>query len=201
MEKEVKPPVSDSKPATGDAGVLGAVADAQSVTQDWVPLQELIAGVQMKEVKNVVKDNGYLTEIWREDWPLGSARVGQVFQAMIAPGGISAWHVHREATDRLFANHGLLKIVLYDARPESATKGRINVFRCGSVRPMLIVVPAGVWHGVQNISGAPALLLNLPDQAYRYATPDHWRLPSNTDRIPYSFTEGVPRNGDEPERI
>ena len=40
---------------------------------------------------------------------------------MIAPAGISAWHVHREATDRLFANHGLLKIVLYDARPESAT--------------------------------------------------------------------------------
>jgi dTDP-4-dehydrorhamnose 3,5-epimerase len=201
MEKEVKPPVSDSKPVIADAAVLGAMADAQSVTQDWVPLQELIAGVQTKEVKNVVKDNGYLTEIWREDWPLASARVGQVFQAMIAPGGISAWHVHREATDRLFANHGLLKIVLYDARPGSATKGRVNVFRCGSVRPMLIVVPAGVWHGVQNISGAPALLLNLPDQPYRYDTPDHWRLPSDTDRIPYSFTEGVRRNGDEPERI
>jgi len=181
--------------------MLGAVADSQSVTHDWDSLQELIAGVQTKEVKNVVKENGYLTEIWREDWPLEEARVGQVFQVLITPGGISAWHVHREATDRLFVNHGLLKIVLYDARPESATKGRINVFRCGSVRPMLIVVPAGVWHGVQNISAAPALLLNLPDRPYRYAAPDHWRLPSNTDRIPYSFTGNVQRTGDESERI
>ncbi len=181
--------------------MLGAVADPQSVTHDWQSLQELIAGVEVKEVKNVVKDNGYLTEIWRQDWPLAPAHVRQVFQALIGPGGISAWHVHRTATDRLFANHGLLKIVLYDARPDSSTVGCINVFRCGSVRPMLIVVPFGVWHGVQNLSAEPALLLNLPDQPYRYEAPDHWRLPADTDRIPYSFVEGARPNCDDPGRI
>lgn len=110
--------------------MLGAVADRQTVAHDWQPLQELIGGVQVKEVKNVIKDNDYLTEIWREDWSLAPAHVGQVFQALLEAARISAWHVHRTVTDRLFANQGLLKIVLYDARP--STYGCVNVFGAGA---------------------------------------------------------------------
>ena len=171
--------------------LLGAKRDAQSVTRDWQVLREPIAGVEVREVKNVLKDNGYLTEIWREDWDLRPSVVGQVFQALIEPHGISAWHVHRHATDRLFASHGRLKIVLYDARTDSASSGRINVFHCGTARPMLIVVPPGIWHGVHNVGAGVALLLNLPDRAYAYDAPDHWRLPPDTDQIPYSFTKAA----------
>lgn len=202
MEEDVKVSTSDPAASAPNGTFLGAAPDRQSVTDDWQSLQELIADVQVKEVKNVLKDNGYITEIWREDWPLGPAHVGQVFQALLEAGAISAWHVHRTATDRLFANHGQLKIVLYDARPDSATRGRVNVFRCGSARPTLIVVPGGVWHGVQNLGGAPALLLNLPDQPYRYDAPDHWRLPQDTDRIPYSFAAGATKSpSDDSGRI
>jgi dTDP-4-dehydrorhamnose 3,5-epimerase len=177
--------------------LLGSKRDAPSVTSDWQVLREAIADVEVREVKNVLKDNGYLTEVWREDWKLQPSGVAQVFQALIEPRGISAWHVHRQATDRLFATHGRLKIVLYDARPDSESTGRINVFLCGPARPMLIVVPPGVWHGVQNVGASPALLLNLPDRAYAYEAPDHWRLPPDTDQIPYSFTTtGRSQRGD-----
>ncbi len=81
---------------------------------------------------------------------------------MLKPGGISAWHTHQKTVDRLFANHGLVKVVLYDARKNSPTFGRLNIFRIGTVRPALIIVPPGVWHGVQNISGEPAMLLISP---------------------------------------
>ncbi len=177
--------------------LLDGKRDAQSITRDWQLLREPIAGVDVRETKNVLKDNGYLTEIWRDDWGLAPASVAQVFQALLEPRGISAWHVHAHATDRLFANHGRLKIVLYDARPDSASTGRVNVFHCGTARPMLITVPPGVWHGVQNVGAAPALLLNLPDRAYAYEAPDHWRLPHDTERIPYSFEHGAgPQRGD-----
>lgn len=177
--------------------LLDGKRDAQSITRDWQLLREPIAGVDVRETKNVLKDNGYVTEIWRDDWGLAPASVAQVFQALIEPRGISAWHVHAHATDRLFANHGRLKIVLYDARADSASAGRVNVFHCGTARPMLITVPPGVWHGVQNVGAAPALLLNLPDRAYAYEAPDHWRLPHDTERIPYSFEPGAgPQRGD-----
>ncbi|MEO8674208.1 MAG: dTDP-4-dehydrorhamnose 3,5-epimerase [Casimicrobiaceae bacterium] len=188
----MKPRSPGRKPAlpTPDF-LLDGKRDAQSITRDWQMLREPIAGVDVRETKNVLKDNGYLTEIWRDDWGLAPASVAQVFQALIEPRGISAWHVHVHATDRLFANHGRLKIVLYDARRDSVTAGRINVFHCGTARPMLISVPPGVWHGVQNVGAVPALLLNLPDRAYAYETPDHWRLPPDTDCIPYSFHQGA----------
>jgi dTDP-4-dehydrorhamnose 3,5-epimerase len=186
---------------TVEQGALpGATRDRQSITRDWMPLQALIEGVVVREVRNVPKDNGYLTEIWRADWQLDGG-VAQVFQALLAPGAVSAWHAHRDATDRLFANHGLIKAVLFDARRGSKTAGRLNVFRCGDVRPQLVVVPPGVWHGVQNIGATPALLLNLPDRAYAYEAPDHWRLPPDTDEIPYSFAAGPRPNADDPGRF
>ncbi len=193
---KVRSPARKVVPAAPDF-LLGAKRDRQTITGDWTLLREPIAGVEIREVKNVLKDNGYLTEIWRDDWGLRPSAVAQVFQALIEPNGISAWHVHRYATDRLFASHGRLKIVLYDARSDSASSGRVNIFHCGTARPMLIVVPPGVWHGVHNVGAGTALLLNLPDRAYAYDAPDHWRLPPDTDQIPYSFTTaGSPQRGE-----
>lgn len=187
MSAPIPMPKPDAALAPAAGALPGAARDAQSVTADWEPLQPPIAGVVVREVRNVMKDNGYLTEIWREDWQLDALDVAQVFQVVLQPAAISAWHVHQHATDRLFANHGQLKIVLFDARAGSPTERRINVFRCGTARPMLIVVPPGVWHGVQNVGAIPASLVNLPDRAYAYEAPDHWRLPSDTAQVPYSF--------------
>ena len=167
--------------------IPGALKARQSVTADWDFTQDLIHGVLVKEINNVPKDNGVLTEVFRLDWALDGGRIEQVFQVTLKPGAISAWHVHDTTTDRLFVADGLMKIVLYDARDDAPTYGRINEFRLGALRPGLLVVPPGVWHGVQNIGPGGGRLLNLVDCAYRYADPDHWKLPPDSDRIPYSF--------------
>jgi dTDP-4-dehydrorhamnose 3,5-epimerase len=161
--------------------------DSQSITSDWEFRRPLIEGVQVKEVRNVPKGNGALTEVYRRDWGLDGLPVDQVFQVMMFPGAVSAWHVHRFTSDRLFVNHGLIHIVLFDAREGSATYGLLNEFRFGSLRPALVVVPPGVWHGIRNLAPEPSLILNLVDQAYRYEDPDHWRLPQDNPHIPFRF--------------
>jgi len=201
MNAPLSAPILTDELAPQEGALPGAARDAQSITSDWQPLQPLIDGVVVREVRNVLKDNGCLTEVWRDDWGLGPAAVAQVFQVVLEPLAISAWHVHQRATDRLFANRGQLKIVLFDARAGSPTESRLNVFRCGTARPMLIVVPPGVWHGVQNIGGTAASLLNLPDRAYSYESPDHWRLPPDTERIPYAFAPGGDVPSGDGERI
>lgn len=172
-------------PAEGN--IHGAVLDRQSITRDWQPIQLLIDGVQLREVKHVPKNNGVLTEVWRAEWAVDDLPVSQVFQNMLQPGGISGWHVHQFTTDRIFVNSGLMKLVLYDARTAASTFGRINEFRLGDMRPALVVVPPGVWHAVQNLAPEPSRLLNLVDKAYSYETPDHWRLPVDAPQIPYRF--------------
>jgi dTDP-4-dehydrorhamnose 3,5-epimerase len=177
---------------TPEQGLIeGCTKDERSIASDWEPLRELIEGVKVKEIKNVPKENGFLTEIFRTDWALDEGEVGQVFQVNLFPGGISAWHAHQFSTDRLFASLGLLKVILFDARSTSPTYKLINEFRIGLMRPTLIVIPPGVWHGVQNISQEVGCLINLVDRAYAYEDPDHWRLPFDSAQIPYTF--GQPR--------
>jgi dTDP-4-dehydrorhamnose 3,5-epimerase len=167
--------------------VRGARKDGRTILPDWTPLRELIAGVRIQEVRHVPKGRGHLTEIYRRDWGLDDAAVDQVFQVWLGPGEISAWHAHRRAHDRLFVNHGLIRILLYDARTKSPSFRRLNQLSFGTPRPALVTVPPGVWHGLQNISSEPSAVLNLVDRAYTYDDPDHWRLPQDTKRIPYRF--------------
>lgn len=166
----------------------GATKDRQGITADWQPVQNLIDGVQVKEVKNVLGGGGgTLTEVFRRDWGLDDGVVDQIFQSSIEPGQISGWHMHQRTTDRIFVNLGHLKIVLYDARSESPSRGTINTFAFGDGRRALVIVPPGVWHAVHNVGRKEAALLNLVNRAYSYEDPDHWRLPLDTEKIPYSF--------------
>ena len=167
--------------------VLGT-PDPQLVTSDWMPTADgEIDGVFAKQVANVLTDNGYLTELWRSDWLLDGGPVDQVFQRVMQPATISAWHVHLRTTDRLSCAIGQLLVVLYDARAASPTHGAIAQFRFGERRPAVISVPPGVYHGVRNIGTTSAVLVNAVDAAYDYDAPDHHRLPPDCADIPYQW--------------
>jgi dTDP-4-dehydrorhamnose 3,5-epimerase len=163
----------------------GATKDEQSVTADWTVIQDLIDGARVIEVRNVVRDSGHVTEVLRRDWFNEAVEIDQVFQVTLESHAVSAWHVHLATTDRLFATAGQVKIALYDGREDSPTHGLVNEFRLGERRPGLVIVPAGVWHGLRNLSAAPSTVLNVVDRAYVYDDPDHWRLPSDTAEIPH----------------
>jgi dTDP-4-dehydrorhamnose 3,5-epimerase len=173
----------------------GATKDVQSITADGHPFKrDLIEGVHLREMPNIMKSNGVLTEIFRADWFAQPITVEQVFQSILFPGAISAWHAHARTTDRLFVAMGCMHIVLFDARECSPSFGNINEFRHGEPRQALITVPPGVWHGVRNFGPSNALLLNVVDHAYDYEDPDHWRLPIDTDKIPFSFESTTRRD-------
>jgi dTDP-4-dehydrorhamnose 3,5-epimerase len=164
-----------------------ATKDEQSVTSEWQILQDTIEGVRLVEVRHIVGDTGHLTEVLRQDWFEEDVTVDQVFQVTLEPGAVSGWHVHLATMDRLFVNTGQIRIALYDGREDSPTHGRVNEFRLGELRPGLLVIPAGVWHGLRNLRSTAGTVLNLVDRAYAYEDPDHWRLPADSPEIPYSL--------------
>lgn len=170
----------------------GATRDVQSITAEWqVPDPDLIDGVRLREARNVMRGTGRLTELWRSDWHLDDGPVDQVFQNLLDPGSVSAWHAHEHTTDRLAVHLGQLTVVLFDARAGSPTHGRLNELHLSEHRPTLVVVPPKVWHGVVNRSGSLAGLINLVDRAYAYESPDHWRVPADSPAIPYRIVPGT----------
>jgi len=169
--------------------LTGATKDRQTITARWTPSSlRLVDGVTVREVLNVPKANGYLTEIFRREWVEPDTHVDQVFQVVLEAGAVSAWHGHASTLDRLFVASGLVRIVLFDGRENSPTQGVVNELRFGTIRPALVTIPPQVWHGVQNMSATGmAVIVNLVDRAYDYDDPDHWRLPADTPQIPFRF--------------
>ena len=168
----------------------GARKDGPLVTSEWASLQALIDGVAVREVRHVPRDHGVITEMYRPDWDPTGLPVVHIYQSRLFPGALGAWSCHEKGADRLFVSHGQLKLVLYDGRAQSPTAGAINELHVGDARPALVVIPAGVWHGVQNLGGTDALLLNFPTAAYDYENPDHYRLPFDSAEIPYDWAIG-----------
>ena len=166
----------------------GAKKDGKLVTNGWDKLVDLIDGVRVREVRHVPGDQGVITEAYRPEWDPTGLPVVHVYQSRLFPGAIGAWSCHAKNVDRLFVNQGHARVVLYDGREGSATRGRLNEFHVGDARPTLLVVPTGIWHGIQNLGSTDVLMLNMPSNAYDYEDPDHYRLPFDTPEIPYSWT-------------
>jgi dTDP-4-dehydrorhamnose 3,5-epimerase len=167
--------------------LAGAVKDGQQVTDDWKKVGKSISGLTVREVLHVPRDHGVITETFRPEWDPTGKPVIHVYQSRLFPGAIGAWSCHAKTTDRLFVNQGHLKVVLYDGREESPTHGEVMELHVGDARPAFVVIPVGVWHGLQNLGAYDALVLNYPTNAYDYEDPDHWRLPYDSPEIPYSW--------------
>jgi len=166
----------------------GARKDTQLVDKDWQKIGDGIEGVVVHEVLHVPRDHGVITEMFRPEWDPTGLPVVHIYQSRLFPGAIGAWSCHARTVDRLFVNQGHLKIVLYDAREESKSFRRVVELFAGDARPCFAVIPAGVWHGLQNLGSADALVLNYPTNAYDYEDPDHYRLPYASPEIPYSWS-------------
>jgi dTDP-4-dehydrorhamnose 3,5-epimerase len=167
--------------------IEGAVKDGQLNDGDWQMLRAPIEGLHIREVLHVPRDHGVVTEMYRPEWDPTGLPLVHAYQSRLFPGAIGAWSCHKRHIDRLFVNQGHVKIVLYDAREGSASFGRILEHHAGDARPSFVVLPPGIWHGLQNLGPGDALVVNFPSEAYDYADPDHWRLPMDTPEIPYEW--------------
>lgn len=165
----------------------GARKDDAHITAEWELTAARIAGVRVREIRNVVTANGITTELCRPDWGIVEGTIQQVIHVALRGRAVSAWHQHRHRWDYLIVVSGHMRVALFDPREDSATKGQVDVFHLSPARPSLLAVPAWVWHGVQNLSTDVSSFVNMFDRPYDYSDPDEWRLPPDTGEIPYRF--------------
>ena len=144
-----------------------------------------MAGVQVKEMKNVVIRSGVLTECFRPEWFDAEFHAAHVVYMAVLPGGLSSWHCHKRQNDVIVPVRGQLRIGLYDDRPESATYGNFSLLHASVARPMALRVPPLVWHAVKNPTGEEAAYIVVNDEVFNYSEPDDWILPPGSDAIPY----------------
>lgn len=114
-------------------------------------------------------------------------KFGQTYITTAFPGVVKAWHYHKVQTDNFVVAHGMMKVVLYDNRPDSKTLGEINEFFMGDHNPLLLSIPPGILHGFKCISPFEAILVNVPTEVYHYENPDEFRIHPHDNDIPYRW--------------
>jgi dTDP-4-dehydrorhamnose 3,5-epimerase len=147
---------------------------------------DLIDGVWVKDLRFIPDERGRLVEILRSDEE-GFVGFGQVYMTTTYSGVVKAWHLHKVQDDNFCCLKGTVKLVMYDARDDSPTKGTINELFIGDHSPKLVRVPPGVYHGWKCVSQEEAIILNVPTEPYNHEAPDEYRAAWNTPDIPYSW--------------
>lgn len=147
---------------------------------------ELIDGVRTKKLKVIPDERGRLMEMLRCDDDL-FVKFGQAYLTTAYPGVVKAWHYHRKQTDNFVVVKGMMKVVLYDERENSPTRGRVNEFFMGEHNPILLQIPPLVYHGFKCISETEATVINFPTEPYNYHEPDEYRLDPHDNQIPYNW--------------
>jgi dTDP-4-dehydrorhamnose 3,5-epimerase len=148
----------------------------------------MIEGVKIKQLQVFKDERGYLMELLRSD-DIIFEKFGQVYLTVAYPGVIKGWHWHKKQNDFFVVVKGNAKVVLYDIRENSKTKGKVEEFIMGEKNPILLKIPSMVAHGFTPIGDNPCFLINCPTEVYNREKPDEERLPFNTDKIPYNWGE------------
>ncbi len=147
---------------------------------------KLIAGIQTKALKIISDERGRLFEILRYDEPL-FRKFGQVYCTTVTNGVVKGWHYHKRQTDYFVCVSGMIKLVAYDDRARSKTRGLVNEFFIGVHNPMLVTVPPGVLHGFKGISHPESVVINVPTEPYHHAKPDEYRVNPHSNNVPYDW--------------
>ena len=147
----------------------------------------MIDGVRVKALKVISDERGWLMEMLRSDDEI-FVGFGQVYMTAAYPGVVKGWHYHKKQIDHFVCVRGMMKVVLYDSRESSPTRGQVNEFFIGERSQQLIQIPTLVYHGFKCISDEPALLLNTVTHPYNHADPDEFRVHPHENDIPYEWS-------------
>jgi len=143
-----------------------------------------IAGLRVTPLRRIPDERGAVFHMLRSDDD-AFERFGEIYFSFVYPGAIKAWHLHREMTLNYAVPQGMIKLVCYDDRENSATRGNLVEQFVGELNYALVTIPPLVWNGFKGIGDTPALVANCATTAH---DPEEIvRLDPFSDAIPYDW--------------
>jgi dTDP-4-dehydrorhamnose 3,5-epimerase len=119
----------------------------------------MIDGVLVVPLKRIPDERGTVMHMLKRTDP-HFIEFGEIYFSTIYPGVVKGWHKHAEMTLNYACIHGRLKLVLFDGREGSPTRGEVMEVFLGPENYSLVVVPPGVWNGFKGMGSEMAIVAN-----------------------------------------
>lgn len=143
-----------------------------------------INGVQVIPLRRIPDERGTIFHMLRKDDP-HFREFGEIYFSSIYPGVIKGWHRHHEMTLNYACIHGRVKLVCYDDRASSSTRGELMEIFLGPDDYSLAVIPPAVWNGHKGMGSDLSLVANCATRVHDPSGSD--RLDPFDARIPYDW--------------
>jgi dTDP-4-dehydrorhamnose 3,5-epimerase len=144
----------------------------------------MIQGVSLRPLKQIPDERGKVMQMLRRDDPWFD-RFGEIYFSLVYPGVVKGWHLHKVMTLNYAVITGRIKLVLYDEREKSPTRGELQEIFSGEDSYCLITVPPNVWNGFKGLGVQPAVVANCSTDPHDPS--EIVRLDPFSDRIPYDW--------------
>lgn len=129
------------------------------------PESTSIDGVTVLPLRRIPDERGAIFHMLRSDSPHFDS-FGEIYFSMVYPEAVKAWHLHHRMTLNYAVPVGMIKLVCYDDRPESPTRGNVLELFVGGLSYVLVTIPPLVWNGFKGISSEPALVANCASEPH-----------------------------------
>ena len=146
----------------------------------------MIEGIQIIKKKVILDDRGKILHMLRSDED-NFTKFGEIYFSYVKKKKIKAWHLHKKMTLNYAAAFGKIKIVLYDDREESKTRGEIQEIFLSNENHELISIPPMIWNGFASANDNVAVLANCSD--IPHDTSEIVRLNFDDPKFPYDWSK------------
>ena len=125
----------------------------------------MIEGIKITPLKQIEDERGKVMHMLRNDSKTFT-KFGEIYFSNVYPNKIKGWHLHGKMTLNYAVVLGEIKLVLYDERPNSKTKGQVQEFFLSQKNYKLVSVPPLIWNGFMGIGNTTAIVANCADLPY-----------------------------------
>lgn len=144
-----------------------------------------IEGLEVAPLRRIPDERGAVFHMLREDSPVFE-RFGEIYFSTVYPGVVKGWHLHTEMTLNYSVPVGMIKLVCYDDRDGSTTRGNVVELHVGELNYCLVTIPALVWNGFKGEGDGTALVANCSTIPHRPGEIE--RLDPFDNDIPYDWS-------------
>ena len=119
----------------------------------------MIHDVKITPLKIIADDRGKVMHMLRSDDQIFQ-KFGEIYFSTIYKNKIKAWHLHKESTLNYVCVKGIVKLVLFDDRSESKSKGEIQEITMSKDNYSLVTIPKNIWNGFKGIGEDESIVAN-----------------------------------------
>ena len=121
--------------------------------------ERMIEGVQVIPLRRIPDERGAVCHMLKCT-DAHFLQFGEIYFSNVYRGVVKGWHQHHEMTLNYACIYGRIKLVLYDERENSPTKGTIMEIFLGAENYALVIIPPEVWNGFKGMSAPYAIVAN-----------------------------------------